>query len=195
MTEICLRSDFDAIGAVAEVNGVEVALEDLRLRQLIVDLDRKDGFLELAGDRPFLSQVENLDVLLGDGRGSFGRIARGVVSRGAQDAFQVDPAVRIERAVLGGDNGGLHRGRNLVHTDALAVLRREVADLVLAVGVIDICRLRLEIRVHVRNADEPVKREKRHRTGDDSGDTEEDDPAQGTPPERQIAAIDLAYTP
>ena len=195
MTEIGLRSDFDAIGAVAEVDGVEVALEDFGLGELVVDLDREDCFLDLALDRAFLGQVEDLDILLSDRRRALGRSARRVVARGPHDAFHVDPAVRIKRAVLGRDGRGLHRRRNLVHADVFAVLGRKSADQCFAVGVIDLGGLGLKIRIGIGYADQLVERKEGQCSGDDPRNTEENEPAQRAPPQGKIAAVDLAYKP
>src|SRR3546814_195965 len=66
--EVRARSRPYAVGATTEVDGVQVALEDLVLLELALELHREDGLLHLAGDAPLGGQVRVLDVLLGDRR-------------------------------------------------------------------------------------------------------------------------------
>ncbi len=63
-----LGGGLDAVGVAAEVAGVEVALEDLRLGLVAVEFDRDEELLHLAGDGLFLAQVVVLHVLLSDRR-------------------------------------------------------------------------------------------------------------------------------
>ena len=106
LVEVRLRRGFDAVGAAAEVDRVEVSLEDLVLGQLVLDLDGEERLLDLAGVGPLLRQVEDLDVLLGDRRGALlDGVGREVVPRGADDALEVEPAVGVEGPVLGSDDG------------------------------------------------------------------------------------------
>ncbi len=188
LVEVGARRHLDAVGAVAEVDRVEVALQDLLLAQLVVDLDGEDGLADLADVGLLLRQVQDLDVLLGDRGATTGDLATlRVVPRGADDAPQVDAAIGVERPVLGRDHGGLHRLRHLVEGDVLAVLRREGAELVLAVGVVDVRGLRLEVGVRVRDVDELVEREERDRAEDRAGDDERTDPTNGHRPSGAVA--------
>ena len=66
MPEIRLGGRVDSIGAAPEVNGVHVGADDLVLGLLSVDLDRQDGFLELAAIRRGFTDVIALDILLGE---------------------------------------------------------------------------------------------------------------------------------
>jgi hypothetical protein len=151
LVEVGLRRRLDAVGAAAEVDGVQVALQDLVLGLLPLDLQRHERLLHLAGEGALLGEVEDLDVLLGDGRGTLRGVAAGVAERGAQDAARVDALVGLEGAVLRGDHRVLHVLRYVGQRHARAVLVREAADLVLAVGVVDERRLRLEVLVRVRD--------------------------------------------
>src|SRR3546814_18241691 len=81
-----------AVGATTEVDGVQVALEDLVLLELALELHREDGLLHLAGDAPLGGQVRVLDVLLGDRRTALADAAA--------------PAVVVERPL---DAAGLDR--------------------------------------------------------------------------------------
>ena len=66
VVEVGLGGGLDAVGAAAEVDGVEVALEHLFLAQLLLDLQRHDRLADLALVALLAGQVEDLDVLLGD---------------------------------------------------------------------------------------------------------------------------------
>ena len=105
------------VHAVAVVGDVEVALQDLVLGQLPLDRQGVPGLLELAvegllGRRllAFLAagrlQQGVLHVLLGQGRPALADAAGlHVLDRGAQGALVVHAVVRVEAAVLDGDDG------------------------------------------------------------------------------------------
>ena len=151
LAEVGVGRGLYAVRAAAEVDGVQVALEDRRLRLLLLDLQGEERLLHLAGERAFLVEVEDLHVLLGDRRGTLGGIALGVGERRAQDALRVDAAVGVEGAVLRGDGGVLHRLRHVGERDRLTVLLGEPTDLGVAARVVDVGRLGLEGLVGVRD--------------------------------------------
>ena len=62
----------DAVGADAEIDLVEIELEDLVLAVGALDADGEDGFLDLALERAVAREQEVLGHLLRDGRGAFG---------------------------------------------------------------------------------------------------------------------------
>ena len=68
MTEIGAHRGADTIGAATEVHGVEVALEYLLLREVLLELDREHRLLDLAGEGALAREVDVLDVLLRDRR-------------------------------------------------------------------------------------------------------------------------------
>ena len=118
------RRRLDAVGAVAEVGDVEVALEDLLLGVLLLV---RDGQLELAGlarqrglgggDALLLGgglrQQRQLDELLGDRRAALGLAVGGVVDRGAKRALEVECTVLVEPRVLDREDRLLHDRRDL----------------------------------------------------------------------------------
>src|SRR5262249_10731355 len=116
-----LGGGLDAVGVAAEVAGVEVALEDLVLGLVLVQLDGDEEFLGLAGDRLFLGQVVVLDVLLGDGGAGLLALAGGGVPAGADHGLGVDGGLGVEVAVLGGQYGVLGVLGDLGEADVLAV--------------------------------------------------------------------------
>src|SRR5690606_36347020 len=104
--EVGLAGGGDAVGAPAEEDRVEVALEDLLLRHLLLELDAEDRLLDLPADRALGRQVEgDLHVLLGDGRAALrDPAALDVLVEGAGDAHGVDAVVLEEVPVLHGDD-------------------------------------------------------------------------------------------
>ena len=107
LVEIDQRGGGDAVGAEAEIDFVEIELEDLVLRIGALDPHRQQGFLDLAGERHFVGQQEVLGDLLGDGGGALrsavGAVILRVEHRGARHAREVDAAMLVEVLVLGGE--------------------------------------------------------------------------------------------
>jgi hypothetical protein len=58
----------DAVGAAAEIDAVEVELEDLVLAELALERERQHAFLELAAEGAAVGQEDVAGELLGDGR-------------------------------------------------------------------------------------------------------------------------------
>ena len=63
------RRGVDAIGAAAEIDAVEVELEDLVLGEFALEREREDRFLDLAPEAAVVGQEDVARELLGDGRG------------------------------------------------------------------------------------------------------------------------------
>ena len=125
------------VGALPEVHGVQVLLEDLLLRVLLVEPQGEDDLLHLAVHRPGRVEDALLDELLGDRRAALEDLTgRGVGDRGPEDAVEVDAVVGPEGVVLDGDDGVLEEHGHLVQGDVLAVLGPEHPDDV-PVGVVD----------------------------------------------------------
>ena len=135
--KVPLGGRLHAVGALPEVHGVQVLLEDLGLRVLLVQAQREDDLLHLAVHRPGRVQDPLLHELLGDRRAALEDLTgRGVGHRGPEDTVQVDAVVRPERVVLHGDDRVLEDLGDLGEWHVLAVLRSEHADDV-AVRVVD----------------------------------------------------------
>jgi hypothetical protein len=104
-----LRRGLCAVRSLAEVDRVEIELEDLFLALALLQLAREERLTELASERDVGALVEQdgvADVLLGDGRRAlFGRAGQDVDDRGAGDAVQVDTVVAVEPLVLDRDDG------------------------------------------------------------------------------------------
>ena len=93
-----------AVGAVAEVDGVEVQLEDALLRVALLELPGERGLGHLAVEGLVRAEQQQLHQLLGDRGAALGDLALGGVHlHGADDGPQVDAAVEPEALVLDGD--------------------------------------------------------------------------------------------
>ena len=68
LAEVRAGRGLHAVGALAEVDLVEVELEDLGFRVLVLEPQRQEDFLDLALQRAVLRQVRILGELLRDGR-------------------------------------------------------------------------------------------------------------------------------
>ena len=109
LVEIEQRGGGDAVGADAEIDLVEIELEDLLLGEGALDLHRQQRFLDLARERELVGEQEVLGDLLRDGGGALRAAAAAVLLHeqhgGARDAGEVDAAVLVEVLVLRRDEG------------------------------------------------------------------------------------------
>ena len=130
--EVVARSGRDAVGAVAEVDGVEVALEDLVLGQALLEGDGVLQLAQLAGERLLgggllllgsarLGQQEVLDVLLGEA-GAALKVAGTAAQGSAREGRGIDGTLLVEAVVLGGEERVDHHGRHLRERHGCAVL-------------------------------------------------------------------------
>ena len=98
---------FDTVGAVAEVDDVEIELEDLLLGERVLEPASQLELDELSAQGALVRQVREEGAahhLHGDGAEPFADVERGEVTpEGATGASPIDPAVMIEAAVLDGD--------------------------------------------------------------------------------------------
>ena len=121
-SEVGLARGLDAVRAAAPVDGVQVALEDLVLAQLALELHRDHRLLELSPDGPLSPHVRVLHVLLGDGGAALHRAAVADVGpRGPGQPDGVDARVAEEVAVLGVDHGPAHDWGHVVEAHEGAV--------------------------------------------------------------------------
>ena len=92
----------DAVGAGAQVDDIDVLLEDLLLAELTLDLAGQQRFLQLAPEGPVLAQEDRARQLLGDrARTLLHRALAEVAQARPQDADGIDAVVLVEAAILG----------------------------------------------------------------------------------------------
>src|SRR5215208_7177181 len=106
MAEVGLRRRLDAVGAVAEVDRVEVVAQDPLLGPLARELVGQRGLAQLHEQRAVVLGGERvLDELLRDRRAALHHaLVDDVLPQGAADAAQVVALVGVEAAVLDRDD-------------------------------------------------------------------------------------------
>src|SRR5581483_2983762 len=135
--EVCARGPFDSVGAVPEIDRVEVRSEDPVLRPLLFQLPCERGLLQLPCDRALVAGERVLDELLRDRRAALHRPAAHVVPERARHAANVDAAVLVEALVLHRDDRLLDPGRDGVrgHEDTALRPAQHGEDRVAVAGV------------------------------------------------------------
>src|SRR5439155_9446456 len=94
------------IGAGAEINPVEVEFENLLLGKLALEPERQERFLEFSREGALLRQEQILGKLLGQRRAALRHApVQQVHGQRANNPERIDAVVRIEAAVLDGDEG------------------------------------------------------------------------------------------
>ena len=115
LAEIALRRLFDAVGAGAEIDAVQIQLEDLRLGEFALQPQRQQHLLQLAMDGTLLSEKEIFRQLLRDGGGALRHAAMQNVGDGrARDAPRIDAVMLVEAPILDGDEGLRHVARHFL---------------------------------------------------------------------------------
>ena len=154
--EVVLGSGLDAVGAVTEVGGVEVALEDPVLGVLLLQSDRVAELAQLArvgvvgrglalGLGVGLVDQRQLDQLLGDRRPALDDAVGGLVGeQGPERALHVERTVLVEAVVLDGHDRLDHDPRDLAERDDDPVLVVDRGDRV-TVAVQDLGPLREQL--------------------------------------------------
>ena len=116
--EIDARGHLDAVGAVSEVDRVQVAGQDPVLRPLPLELPGESRLLQLAADRLVGLDIGVPDELLRDRRGSLHELpARDVRPDSPQNAAEIDSPVLEESSILDGDDRLLHDRSDLGRAD------------------------------------------------------------------------------
>ena len=114
LVEIQLRRRLDALTVVAEVDDVEVCLDDLILAVFLFDIDRAEDLSELTGERDLVIVGQVFDQLLGQSRAAV------VVGAGSQRQYRragslpVDAVVLVKTLVLDRDDRIDHRLRDVL---------------------------------------------------------------------------------
>src|SRR4029453_5411941 len=120
---------FHAVGALPEIHGVEVLLEDLPLRVFVVQPVGEDELLRLPLEVALVPENPVLDERLRDRRPALTDLAaREVLDERTRDAGDVDPRVLPERLVLRRNYRVDQDLRYLVELGRIAVLHAELAD-------------------------------------------------------------------
>ena len=119
---------------MAEENLVDIQLENLVFRQVVLDLVGEQRFVKFARVGLFGAQEEVACDLLGNGRGALTFATASQIGDGrAGDPGVVDPAVLIKPIIFGRQDGMLHDIRYVADSDDGATLLSKLANQV-AIG-------------------------------------------------------------
>ena len=124
------RRHLNAKGVVEKRHGVEIGLQNFGLAVEGLDLQRGDGFFELAGERGCPADFLRVQVarqLLREG-GAALAVARKSAERGRGGAPPVQAKVLIKAVVFGGNECGQNRRRHLLQRHPGAVGRFEFSQ-------------------------------------------------------------------
>ena len=149
MAEELAAGCVDAIGAAAEIDLVEVKLEDLLLGKLGFERHRQDRLARLAVERAVVVEKDVPGELLRDGGGRrYPPVSGGGDIDRTHQSDRIDPEMRIEAPVLRRDQRLLHHRRDLIRAEPLSIAGAELDDLAAVArthhdGLTDLGRLQL----------------------------------------------------
>ena len=126
MAEEFPRCRVDPVGAPAEIDPVEVKLDDLVFGEFALEGEGEDAFLDLTHEIAVAGQEDVAGELLRDGRGGADPAALHDCSANRpSDADRVDPDMAPETAILGRDQRCPHFGRDAVIGQPLSETRSD----------------------------------------------------------------------
>src|SRR4029077_16620217 len=121
LAEIFLRGGLPSVSAGAEIDAVEIKLENFRLAELALEPQRQHRLLHLAPERALLGEKQVLGELLGEGRAALRHPAvQHVGSGGAEKPDGIDAVMAEEAPVLDRDEGSRQIGWKLLDRDISA---------------------------------------------------------------------------
>ena len=147
LAEVGARGGLDPVGALAEVDGVQVLGQDLVLVPLALEVVGEGRLAQLLEHGPRVLRLERvLYELLRDGRGALDRAAgKDVLDHRSADPPEVHSLVLVEALVLDRDHGLLHVGVDVLGLDQDPAGVREQGAHLAALGVEDLGVLRLRV--------------------------------------------------
>ena len=117
------RHRLDAVDAGAEIDAIEIELEDLRLRQLRVDHQREHRLASLASVGPLVREEQRPRELLRQRAAALDRARRAEVAHdGAAERDRIDAGMPVEAVILDGDERVLQVDRDVGERHVLMVL-------------------------------------------------------------------------
>ena len=181
LLEVRARRLLDPVGAVPEVDRVEVRGEDPILAPALLELPRERGLAHLARERPLVPDVGVLDELLRDRRAAFDDpLLPDVLPERAPDAPHVDAVVLEEALILDRDDRLAHDRRDVLRSTRTRLSSpRSTASTDLAVRRVDD---RVDVRAlrgGVERGD--LARDRAHETERERQRRQDDEDAQQAP--------------
>ena len=129
MAEEFAASGVDAVRAAAEIDLVEIELEDLVLREFALDGQREHRLAHFSAEIIFVRQEDRPRDLLGDRRRTLQATPGAAIGDARADrageAERIDAPMALEAAILDCDDRVLHHLRDLVVFDPLAIARSQ----------------------------------------------------------------------
>ena len=168
LAEVALRRGLNTAAAVAEVDEVQVRLENFVFRVVLLEAQRTEDLCHLALDSHLVVAGHVLHDLLGDRRAAARRGTGELAENGSRRALPVHAVVAFKALVLNGDERVPHMLGDLVDTHERAVLYavelRQLHPLPACFILIVDCRallervgrdvhIQIERRVHVDHED------------------------------------------
>ena len=176
--EVRPRGRLDAVGAVAEVDRVQVLGEDLRLGPLARQVVGQRRLAQLLEQRALVLGAHRvLDELLGDRRAALdGLLLDDVLDERAPDAADVDARVAEEAAVLDRDDRVAHARRDLAVADqepalvvgqdaeltAVDVVEHRVAGVLVLLAVLQVGQVGRDRHHHPEHRRDEREERRRH---------------------------------
>src|SRR6266581_7720008 len=137
LAEVDLRRCAEPVGLLAEIDLVDIDLQDLIFAEAIFDLERQQRLVQFAGQRFFPGKKKVSRDLHRDRRSPLSLAAGHQVGVGcAAHPVVVDPGMLVKALVLGREDGLFHQSRNLLDADDRTALFAELPDQQ-AVGGVD----------------------------------------------------------
>jgi len=129
VVEEAARGGVDAISAAAEIDAVQIELDDLVLGEAPFERQRQYAFADLAGEGAVVVEEDIAGELLGDGRSPLSPAPLlDAHAKSAEHANRIDAGVRAEAPVLDRDDRVAHHRRDAVIGDPLAEARPHRVD-------------------------------------------------------------------
>ena len=130
LAEVAARRGLDAVIAVAEIDRVQIRVQDVLLRVALFEPHRDRDLAHLAREGAIRRELLEPRQLLGQRAAPFDDAAAAPVAPGRlDDADAVDAVVRVEAAVLDGEERVDHVRRHAVERHVLALFDEEGKDL------------------------------------------------------------------
>jgi hypothetical protein len=127
LPEVHVGGRGESIGPLAQVDLVDVELEDLVLGEVRLDLEREEDLGELPGEGLLAREEEGARHLHRDRAGAFPAPLQ-VRHGGPDHAREVDAPVLVEPVVLGGQDRRLHHPRHVLDLHDRPLFLAELAD-------------------------------------------------------------------
>ena len=139
LAEVVLRSRGHAAAGVAQIDVIEVPLQDLLLGVVLLKIQGGEDLLDLPLHRHVVVAGEVLDELLGDGGAALNVLAGEHENHAVEGAAPVDAVVLPEGSILDGHRGVDHVLRDvlIVHQDAVLIaVEGEMLHILPGVGIL-----------------------------------------------------------